>query len=385
MPKTNISSANLLAIIFILASTLFSACGSEPAASPTPTNSPAPTLTFTPQPKKTSTPTITPTPESELVTPRWMILEQPGYNIEIFGEQWFYYTDNWGEAYACIRYQQDDYARFFEQCFAIIDEDVPTLTYDGVLEPILENGAEVLTPQTIFPSVDRISLSGKRQEDDQVRFYEIVESKPYFLLVEMVVTVKEDYSLQKIYEEHAADVMDYVLLSSMQKSKVVPRPSPTPMSSAQQQTYDIYGKFLLAESEADELYAGRLEFLGDHVWKYSMCREFQDRTNADVLWVSFANCVYTVEADTSMQEIRDFFLEPNDALPKSRYTADNYFVYGYGNGHLYYNAIIFENGLVFRATIETRSLVGTTADNGFTDQVDDFLYEMLTKNLEKKD
>ena len=379
MLKTNISSSNFLTVIVIFAAILISACGSEPVVSPTPTNSPAPTRTSTPQPTKT------PTPEPELATPRWMILEQPGYNIEIFGERWFYYTDNWGEAYACIRYQQDDYARFFEQCFAIIDEDVPTLTYDGVLEPMLENGVEELKPQTIFPGIDRISLSGKQKEDEQIRFFEIVEAKPYFLLVEMVVTVKEDDPMQKIYEEHAADVMDYVLLSSMQKSKIAPRPSPTPISSAQQRTYDNYGDLLLTESEADDLYAGRLELLGDHVWKYSMCHEFQDRTNADVLWVSIANCVYTVEVDTSMQEVRDFFIKPNDAQPESRYTADNYFVIGYGNGHLYYNAVLYENGLVFRAVIETRSLVGTTAENGFTDEIDDFLNGMLMKNLEKSE
>jgi len=374
---------SLLTVIAIIAAVLLSACGSEPPASPTPTNSPAPTRTPTPQPTKTPTPTITPTPEPELATPRWMLLNQPYFNVEILGEQWDYYTDNWGEMYACIRYRQNDYKRYFEQCFGIINENMPTLTYDGVLAGMLESGFEEITPNTVFPNTDRISLSGKKEEENQVAFFEIVEAEPYILLVEMYVTAEEDAPLQEIYEAYAADVMDYVLLAGMQKSKIAPAPSPTPMSPEQQSNYDENSEFLITENEANELYYGRWELLDDYVWEYSICREFQDRTNADVLWVSFVNCVYTVAPGTTMQAVRDHFLEPDDVLPESRYAADNYFVYGYGNGHLYYNAVLYENGLVFRAVIETRSLVGTTAENGFTEEIDDYLYAVLMKNLEK--
>ena len=84
-----------------------------------------------------------------------------------------------------------------------------------------------------------------------------------------------------------------------------------------------------------------------------------------------------------MQDIEDFYLEEGDARPESQYVADNYIVHGYGEGHLYYSAIVFENGLVFRAIIETRSMVGTTAETGFTESIDDFLHDVLMWNLER--
>ena len=220
------------------------------------------------------------------------------------------------------------------------------------------------------------------RKEDRVILFEIIEAQQYIFLVEMSVTAI-DASFQEIYEEYAADVMDYALLNSMQKSKVVPAPSPTPMSAKQQSNYNEIGDHLISEMEANELYGGRWEFLGDNVREYGVCREFEDRTNADVLWVAFANCVDTTESGTTMQEVTDHFLEPGDARPESHYAADNYFVYGYGEGHLYYNAILYENELVFHAVIETRSLVGTTAENGFTEGIDDFLYAVLMENLEK--
>jgi hypothetical protein len=383
--KITYNTPSLSTVIAIIVTIFLSACGSEPAVPPTATNSPTPTKTSTPRATETPEPTATPTPKPELATPRWMILGQPGYNIDILGEQWYYYSDVWSESHACTRYQQGDYARFFEQCFGIIDEDTSTLTYDGILDPMLENGFEELTPQTTFPDIDRISLSGVRTEDGMVRFFEIIEAKPYIFVVEMAITTEEGPSLQEIYEENAADVIDYALLDSMQKSKVVPQPSPTPMSPEQQNNYDENKGFLITESEANELYYGSWELLDDYVWEYNICREFEDRTNADVLWVNFVNCVYTVAPGTSMQAIRDHFLEPDDVIPESRYVTDNYFVYGYGNGHLYYNAVLYENGHAFRAVIETRSIVGTTAENGFTEEIDDYLHAVLKKNLEKSE
>jgi len=381
----NSLSTKLLIIISVIMLMLVPACGSVPTAAPTVTATNSPTLTRTPTPNATETPkpTATSTPQSELATPRWMILGQPGYNVEILDETWFYYNDGWSESHAWIRYQQNDYERFFEQCFAIIDEDVSNRNFDGILDPMLANGFEEISLNTNFPNIDRVSLSGARREEDRVIFFEIVEAKPYFFVVEMSVTVEEKVSLQDIYEEYAADVMDHALLDAMQKSRVVPKPSPTPMSPEQESNYIENGDFLISESEANDLYGGRWELLDDHVWKYSICREFEDRTNADVLWVSFANCVSTTAPGATMQDVEDFYLEEGDARPETKYAADNYIIHGYGEGHLYYSAIIFENGLVFRAIIETRSMVGTTAENGFTEAIDEFLHAVLMENLER--
>ncbi len=377
--------ASLLTAIALLASILLPACGLEPTDPPTATNSPAPTKTSTPRATETSTPKATSTPKPELATPRWMLLNQPYFSVEILGEQWDYYTDNWGEMYACIRYQQNDYERYFEQCFAIINENVPTLTYDGILAGMLESGFEEITPKTVFPNTDRISLSGKKKEENQVAFFEIVEAEPYILLVEMYVTVEEDAPLQEIYEAYAADVMDYVLLAGMQKSRIAPAPSPMPMSPEQQSNYDDHSDLLISEEEADALYPGRLEHLGDYATKYRICREFEDRTNADVLWVSMTNCVQVTAPDVTMEEIKEFYTQEDDVFPNSKYAAENYLVFGYWQGHIHYSAVTFGDGLAFVSTIETRSLVGTTAENGFTEEIDDYLHDVLTENLAKSE
>ncbi len=44
---------------------------------------------------------------------------------------------------------------------------------------------------------------------------------------------------------------------------------------------------------------------------------------------------------------------------------------------------VYENGVLFRAVIETRSMVGTTAESGFTESIDDFLHDVLMGNLER--
>ena len=382
MPSLNTSPIKLLIAITVITIVLLSACRSEPAVPPPATISPAPTQTLTLKAMETSKPTATSTPQPELATPRWMILGQPGYNVEFFDNIWFYYSDGWSDSHACIRYQQNDYERFFEQCFAIIDEDVSSLTFDGILDPMLANGFEEIAPKTDFSNIDRVSLNGAKREEGRVIFFEIIEAQPYLFLIEMTVPAA-DGPLQDIYEEYVADVIDYALLDAMQKSKVAPPASPTPLSPEQQSNFNENGEFLISESEANELYGGRWELLDDHVWKYSICRGFEDRTNADVLWVSFANCVSTTAPGATMQDIEDFYLEEGDARPESQYVADNYIVHGYGEGHLYYSAIVFENGLVFRAIIETRSMVGTTAETGFTESIDDFLHDVLMWNLER--
>ena len=370
----------------IVLAVLLAACEPVTPLPPTTTASvvPPPTQTATPQPTKTAIPTATSTPQSELATPRWMILGQPGYGVDILGEQWDYYNDNWGEMYACIRYQQNDYERYFEQCFGIIDDDVPTLTYDGVLAGMLDNGFEEISPNTNFPDTDRISLSGKKKKENEVAFFEIVEAEPYFLLVEMYVTAEGDAPLQDIYEEYAAEVMDYVLLSSMQKSEIAPAAAPTPMSAEQESNYADNSDFLISEAEANELYSpGKFGHTGDHVGTYMICREFEDRTNADVLWVLMVNCVYVTESDTTMDDVKNYFIEEGDVFPESKYTDENYLVYGYGQGHLYYNAVIYQDGMVFRSIIETRSMLGTTLESGFAENIDDFLHAVLMQNLEK--
>jgi len=121
-------------------------CGLFPseqiAATATHTVIPA---TDTPIPTSTSTPTPPPTPTPTKIyqpSPRWMMLNQAGYSAQILGEEWRYYEDDWNDEYACTNYQNNDYERWFEQCFAYSS----SISYDEILAPFLEKGFEALEP-----------------------------------------------------------------------------------------------------------------------------------------------------------------------------------------------------------------------------------------------
>lgn len=376
-------------LLILISASLSSACGpsqaeldtantqaaaAQTANAPTLTNTPPPTPTLTPQPTPTATETYIP-------APRWMLLAQPYFNIEILGETWEYYHDSWNASYACIRYQQDDYTRFFEQCFAIIDENTPTLTYEGILDPMLANGFEEIVPQTIFPNNDRISLSGMKKEENRVDFFEIIETQPYIFLVEMSVTVEEVNSLQEVYEEHAAEVMNYALLDSMQKSRAVPKPTSTPLSPDQQSVYDVFEDLLVTEQEAGEGW----EALEDTVSKTNaqVCRDFELRVSVDVLWVAFYNCIFDLHPDFIIENVANLYQADIVVLESSHNYDGEFVIYGSSSGHFYFDAWLLQDGLLYLVGLESRVLAGGTIEDYFDDDVDDFLHKVLMINLDK--
>jgi hypothetical protein len=303
-----------------------------------------------------------------------MMLEQPGYAGDILGEEWEYYRDDWGEEYACISYQQNDYNRWFEQCFTFLT----TYSYDEILEPFLENGYETIDPDNSLWDVSQTALVGKRdiESPDWVHFFQQIGTDKFLMLVEMTVTSQGNFPLQTVYETLAADVMDYVLLDMLVKSRAIPRPTPTPLSSDQEDLYHELGRLLIAETGLETGW----EALGDDVFDANdrVCRYFELRVNEDVRWVHLVNCIYHKPSDFDVQSL----LKPDDVPLESVYVYEGDFImYGENAGHIYYDAWLFQDGYLYLASLESHSLVGDTVESVFNPDIDDLLNHVLMSNL----
>jgi O-acetylhomoserine/O-acetylserine sulfhydrylase-like pyridoxal-dependent enzyme len=171
-----------------------------------------------------------------------MILDHPGDGVEILGEDWNYTNDRWGETYACIDYTRAREPHFFlEQCFAFTQ---PNLTLDSEREKLLTDNYEVLKPNNTFGNVGQISVMAIRLEDHSgkgVKIFELLGIENYLLRVEMKIATDDTSLLQRIYEEQAADIIDYVLQNMLEKSRLVPRPIATPLSPTQESFYVTVG------------------------------------------------------------------------------------------------------------------------------------------------
>ena len=402
----NTKQRNKVLLVLTIA-LVISSCGPGQTPEPTltlePTSTPRPTSTATLIPTQTSTSTSTPTQTSTATliptrtptpipvslvynpVPRWMILAQPYYSVDILGEQWDYVTDRWGETYACIDYTKESGTRIsFEQCFAQVDA---SLTFESVLAPFLDNDFEVLTPNTTFGEIGQISLLGKKLggEPKTIEFFELIGTEKYLLLVEMYVETDDTAPLQTIYESQAADIINYVLQESLQKSRILPRPTATPLSPNQEGFYASFAEKLITEAEADALYGGTWELIGDHVFdnQRKVTRLFEDRTNADVLWVQFMNSIF-LATETSFDNIASIYQQPGDVVLESSHEYEGKFaLFGYNDGHTYFDAYLLHGPYIFFVQLESRTLVGETVEDVFSQEIDDFIYSVLMINVQR--
>lgn len=311
-----------------------------------------------------------------------MILGQPGSDVEILGERWNYTNDRWGETYGCIDYVREKGPNlFFEQCFAMVDD---ALTFDAVLDPFLENDFGSLIPNNTFGDIGQISLVGKNLDGDPktIEFFELIGTEKYILLVEMYVETDSDAPLQAIYESQAADIIDYVLQNSLHKSRILPKPTPTPLSPNQEVFYDSLAAKLITESEANTYHAW--EDLGDKVStkREQVCRNFQDRTNADVLWVAFGNCVVSVK-DLPFEDIAYIYSSPQDVIIESHHEYDDKFVlYAWQDGHTFFDAYLLDGEFLYVVMLESRTLAGQSVEDVMSEDIDDFFYNVLMINVQ---
>ena len=197
----NIRICSILVFVLGIA---FSGCnqGQVPEATliPAPSNTPTPSSTATSIPTPTSTPAPIPVSLVYRPVPRWMILDQPFYDVEILGEIWNYTNDRWGDTYACISYSREqDTSIEFEQCFTSACSD--EVSFESQHNQFLSAGFEELTPQNTFGNASQVSLLGKRLSGDTnevIEFFEIVGIGDYVTLVELYIEIDDSNALQAI-------------------------------------------------------------------------------------------------------------------------------------------------------------------------------------------
>jgi hypothetical protein len=89
------------------------------------------------------------------------------------------------------------------------------------------------------------------------------------------------------------------------------------------------------------LRGSRWEALGDTVstQRIQVRRNFEDRTNADVRWVHFQNCGFTVSGHFRIESISGFYDQPGDVVLESHNQyKDKFVLYGFQDGHTYFDA-----------------------------------------------
>jgi hypothetical protein len=299
-----------------------------------------------------------------------MILEQPGYGVEILGEAWNYTNDRWGETYACIDYtrQKEPYL-FFKECFAF--------TQPG------------LTVESAFGDVGQIVLMAIRLEVNSgkgVKYIELIGIQKYILRVEMNMATDDPSSLQAIYEEQAASIIDYVLQNMLEKSRLIPRPTATPLSPTQVSLHAQLNPSLITELEANTFYEGTWEALGDYVDSKGpyVCRAFEDRTNADVFWVRFSNCIFLYHPNFNFDGFVEGYKKPEHVfLESSHQYTDKFFLYGQLEGHTYFHAWMVHGEYLYYVQLESRTIGEPKVETIFTQAVDDFIYAVLMLNVQK--
>jgi hypothetical protein len=203
----------------------------------------------------------------------------------------------------------------------------------------------------------------------------------------MNLATDESSTLQSIYEKEAADIINYALQNMLEKSHLVPLPTATPLSPTQESSYVTLGHKLITELEASTLYEGNWEALGDFIDPENpmVCRDFEDRTNADVLWVYFSDCIILHHPDFNFDGFAEGIKrESENVVLKSSHQSDNPFiVYGQFKGHTYFYAYMLHGDYLYYVVLESRTIGEPTVEQMFTKEVDDFIYAVLMSNADK--
>lgn len=378
--KTRISAIPLIIVILFLSS-----CNTgqviTPTLIPAPTSTPPPTATLIPTQISTSIPVSL---EYNPV-PRWMILGLPGQHIEITGEIWNYWNYDLGDTYGCMEYTRKTGTSIrFEQCFAVVDSD--KISFESQRDMFLGDNFETLAPNNTFGDVGQISLMGKRlvgNPTKTIEFFEIIGVEEYVLLVELYIETENTDSLQAIYESELSDIMDYVLQNMLEKSRLIPLPTSTPLSPTQEGFYTRLGEKLITESEASTLYGKTWESVGDFVDPENpmVCRDFESRNNADDLWVKFSNCILLPHPDLKFDDFAKQYEKPDNIFLESSHQYDDFILYyRFPKVH----AWIMHEEYIYYVTIESRTIYGeSNVEEVFTKEIDDFIYDVLMINAEK--
>lgn len=379
--KTRISAIPLIIVILFLSS-----CSAEQVITPklTPASTSTPPLTATLIPTQKSTPI--PVSLTYNPVPRWMVLGLPGQHIKIMDETWNYWNYDLGDTYGCMEYTRKTGTPIhFEQCFAVVDSD--QISFESQRDLFLGDNFETLVPNNTFGDVGQISLMGKRlvgNTKKTIEFFEIIGVEKYVLLVELYIETESTDSLQSIYESDLSDIMDYILQNMLEKSRLVTRPTATPLSPTQESFYTTLGENLITEVEASTLHGDTWEALGDYIDPKNpmVCRDFESRTNADVLWVKFSNCIFLHHPDLKFDDFAKGYKKPDNIFLESSHRYEDEFLLYYKFPKIH--AWIMHGGYLYYVVIESRTIHGeANIEEIFTKEIDDFIYGVLMTNTGK--
>jgi hypothetical protein len=362
------------------------------------------------------TPTqATPSIETPVLVSRYMLPSVPNFPMEILGAKCNYQGDIWGEKAAYIAYDCPDLnitwlsARFtnLEEGEVAMDlfGQVPSEVNMGVVNSRIgpkdlfgqlpSEGATSITPADLLSEFDNITILG-RVENSEYAYFMMYETESYAVSSE-VFFPEDTATLEEFYSDNVEKVFHAVLEIMLENIKHGGSSlQPTPMATNQQNLYNQIAPWLVTMSEANEFYQGASDMFGDSfdgIWvslgddvnaeRESVCRIFEDRSNADAPLVAFYNCVY-IRPDFDLNKLKENF--PNSVELESAFEySDQSIIYGHklNNGHTSLNAFILQDEYLIYIFVESRTLMGYTPEDVFKGFNDDFIYDVLMTNLER--
>jgi len=388
-------------LIFLVAVLGLVACqGGEISISETNTPTPAATFTDVPHPPSSTPkpPTPIPTLDPSIVyVPRYMLPSAPYFSFEILGTVCNYQTDSWGERTAYIAYDCPNLdVNWLSVRFTTLYEGETAQDLFGELPP---EGHIAIAPSDFLSHYDNLALSGRTENSDYAYFM-VYEAERFVISSEVYFPEDTTMSLEEFYTENGEAVLHAVLEIMLEKviSGGKP-PEPTPMAVGQQELYEQIGHWLVTESEANGFYLGASDMWGDPfdgTWvslgddvdaqRGWVCREFDDRSNADAPLVAFFNCVFDVGPDYDLDKTLEN--RPNAVVLESAFDyPDHSIIYGrdLNSGHTSLNAFILQDEYLINVFIESRTLVGQTPEDVFNEFNDGIIYNVMMANLKHYD
>jgi hypothetical protein len=311
-----------------------------------------------------------------------MLLGLPYMAVDVLGSHCYYQTDSWGERYAYIAYECPELnVDRLSVRFTILKEGERAEDIFGELPPELNAEIEVTSR---YDEIGTYSVIAGLM-DSRYTYFSVLETDKYVYSVQIYFPEDATKTLEEFYISDVEEILHAVIQVSLKKSRAVPLPTPTPLSPQLQTSFDKLNGTLISEEEAMQFYDGRWESLEDYVASDYMCRRFEDRTNDDVLWVSFSNCIIDQDSDVVDQ------LFPTGAVPlESSHAYDTEFVLWGGkasNGHSIFAGWIVEGDFIYRVRLESRTISATPegrpVEDVFDQTIDDFIYNVLMTNHEK--
>ena len=375
MNTNNMSWAILVAVVTPLLST----CGTSTPPSPTQTSTPTSEPIQTPTPLSTITffPINTPPPSVNAFN---IILTWSEINFAN-DMGWQNRGDIGSAEYACANYLNPDSNALLTNCFGVNRDP-------GEMINLIESqgGGERLDRRNAFDQYGEYYVQGLQEQTPNrgLSFYGVLGINSHIMSTTINFPNETEQDLQKFYDERVSDLFFQVFQANL--SKFDTGVEPTPPSPEQQNNFDNNSAFLTNQSELNLISPNQWDQQYDWIGKNIVCRYFAFRyALPDVYIISLQNCAINIASGYSMDQlIKDYY--PSDTVLDRKTTNDgDFLIVGYreGSGHTIFEALVISNKLLFRAVLEQRTALGQEVSDLINQEIINFLYSMLTLNLEK--